>query len=109
MKSNELNAWLEEQSGNIEWSVEEALDGSPIAFHFRDAHLPWYKENPDRSTRVPIKQLEEITDGAALLHQIRKGLDVENYTRITGYLARVSSFNPGKQGELKDRVRHDGV
>jgi hypothetical protein len=107
MKSNELNKWLEEQSGNIEWSIEEDLDGTPVAMHFRDSNLSWYKENLDRSTRVPMQQLEEITDGNALLHQIRKGLDVVGITRITGYMSKIASWNEGKLGELHDRVRHE--
>jgi ribonucleoside-triphosphate reductase len=34
--------------------------------------------------------------------------DVEGITRITGYFTRVSSWNKGKLGELKDRYRNQG-
>lgn len=34
--------------------------------------------------------------------------DLEHITRITGYFTRVSSWNKGKVGELKDRYRNQG-
>jgi ribonucleoside-triphosphate reductase (formate) len=34
---------------------------------------------------------------------------VEQITRITGYFTKVSSWNKGKKGELKDRFRNDGL
>ncbi|NVM57210.1 MAG: anaerobic ribonucleoside-triphosphate reductase, partial [Desulfobacterales bacterium] len=34
--------------------------------------------------------------------------DVDGITRITGYFTRVSSWNKGKLGELKDRYRNQG-
>ncbi len=34
--------------------------------------------------------------------------DVEQITRITGYFTRISSWNKGKLGELKDRYRNNG-
>jgi len=43
----------------------------------------------------------------ALMRDINRGLEVEGITRITGYMAKVSSWNPGKLGELKDRRRTD--
>ena len=33
-------------------------------------------------------------------------LDVDGITRITGYFTKVSSWNKGKLGELKDRHRN---
>lgn len=33
------------------------------------------------------------------------GKDVDHITRTTGYFSRVSQWNPGKLGELKDRHR----
>lgn len=35
--------------------------------------------------------------------------DVEGITRITGYFTKVSGWNKGKKGELKDRYRNDGA
>jgi ribonucleoside-triphosphate reductase len=34
--------------------------------------------------------------------------DVDGITRITGYFTRISSWNKGKLGELKDRYRNNG-
>jgi ribonucleoside-triphosphate reductase len=34
---------------------------------------------------------------------------VEQITRITGYFTKVSSWNKGKIGELKDRYRNPGL
>jgi ribonucleoside-triphosphate reductase len=33
--------------------------------------------------------------------------DVDGITRITGYFTKVSSWNKGKRGELKDRFRNN--
>jgi ribonucleoside-triphosphate reductase len=33
---------------------------------------------------------------------------VEGITRITGYFTKVSSWNKGKRGELKDRFKNQG-
>jgi ribonucleoside-triphosphate reductase len=34
--------------------------------------------------------------------------EVDGITRITGYFTRISSWNKGKLGELKDRYRNQG-
>jgi ribonucleoside-triphosphate reductase len=34
--------------------------------------------------------------------------DIEGITRITGYFTKVSSWNKGKIGELRDRFRNEG-
>lgn len=36
-------------------------------------------------------------------------LKVDGITRITGYFTKISSWNKGKLGELKERYRHDGI
>jgi len=40
-----------------------------------------------------------------LLSQTIQGKDVEKITRVTGYFSKVSGWNKGKLGELKDRDR----
>ena len=35
--------------------------------------------------------------------------DLEGITRITGYFTKLSSWNKGKLGELRDRYRNQGV
>jgi len=34
--------------------------------------------------------------------------DVEGITRITGYFTKISSWNKGKLGELRERMRNQG-
>ena len=34
--------------------------------------------------------------------------DVDGITRITGYFTKISSWNKGKLGELRDRYRNQG-
>jgi hypothetical protein len=97
MTNEELDDFLERHK-NIEWQKEEG------AMLFRNINLPWYQEAEHHATRVTNEKLAELDDNG-LLHQINRGLDVDQITRITGYMGKVSKFNPGKQGELKDRVR----
>lgn len=40
-----------------------------------------------------------------LINQTSHGKDVEQITRVTGFFSKVSSWNKGKRGELKDRHR----
>jgi len=50
------------------------------------------------------KTTRGIVDACSYCH----GDDLEHITRITGYFTRVSSWNKGKVGELKDRYRNNG-
>jgi anaerobic ribonucleoside-triphosphate reductase len=45
-----------------------------------------------------------LTDTCAYCHSD----DVDGITRITGYFTKISSWNKGKRGELRDRYRNDG-
>jgi anaerobic ribonucleoside-triphosphate reductase len=47
---------------------------------------------------LPVMDLES---------ELSRGLKVEHITRVTGYFAKVNSWNPGKKGELQDRHRAD--
>jgi hypothetical protein len=82
--------------------MDDNIEESCLAF--RDESLAYYQNNPTAATLVPYDVIDQINE-EQLMNAIRKGLQVENYTRITGYMARVSAFNPGKQAELKDRNR----
>lgn len=42
---------------------------------------------------------------AVILNACIRGKDVDHITRVTGYFSRVSGWNKGKTGELKDRYR----
>jgi hypothetical protein len=113
----ELQEFLRTRS-NIEWKVDEdkikAFDEAAAkgedafaiidCMYFRNDNLLWYQENPLRGTKVSTPQLRAMTPDE-LYFQINKGLDVDQITRITGYMGKVRGFNPGKAQELKDRVR----
>jgi hypothetical protein len=83
---------------NIEWQY----DGDTDAFMLRDTNTPYYVNHPDACTVVSGEAMKKINP-EDLVSEINRGLKVEGITRITGYFARVNSFNPGKKGELRDR------
>ena len=45
----------------------------------------------------------------ALVKATHHGKNIEQMTRVTGYFSKVSKWNKGKKGELKDRHRVDKV
>lgn len=83
---------------NIECRSDECFT------YFRNNHLPWYAHNPSHCTRIDNALLQKMTPGELLL-AVNRGVEVEHITRITGYFTKVSQWNKGKLGELKDRVR----
>jgi len=97
MNQSELAQFLENNQ-NIECQSDECHA------YFRNKHLPWYAHNPAHCTRIDNAVLQKLTP-AELLLEVNRGLDVEHITRITGYFTKVSQWNKGKLGELKDRVR----
>lgn len=99
MDKRELDDVLERHK-NIEWATEDSGE----ALLFRNTDLAWYMEDPCRSTRMTIGAIQALTE-EGFLNQINKGFDVEGITRVTGYFAKVRGFNPGKMGEVHDRVR----
>ena len=99
MTESEL-AILLEKNQNIDCRVD-----SECAY-FRNQDLPWYAKSPENCTRVTKEVFAKLTP-EGLLQEINRGLDVEQITRITGYFTKVSQWNKGKRGELKDRVRVD--
>ena len=83
---------------NIEYHPDESFS------YFSNKDLPWYANNPGRSTRITNDILAKLSP-EELMGQINRGLEVEQITRITGYFTKVSQWNKGKRGELKDRFR----
>lgn len=102
MNKQELDQFLE-QHQNIEWGEEESGE----AILFRNVNLLWYQEDEHRATRITTSKLKEL-DENGLLHSINAGLDVDQITRITGYFAKVRSFNPAKKYELGERYKKEG-
>lgn len=113
----ELQEFLQSHT-NIEWKVDEdkltafneaAAKGEDAfavidCIYFRNGNLMWYQENPLRGTKITTSNLRIMTP-EEVYYQINKGLDVDQITRITGYMGKVNGFNPGKREELKDRYR----
>jgi len=71
---------------------------------FRNERLSWYQNNQNGCTAIDYGTLDGL-DADGLMRAVNKGLEVEQITRITGYMTKVSSWNKGKIGELKDRRR----
>ncbi len=44
-----------------------------------------------------------------LITATHHGKNIEQMTRVTGYFSKISKWNKGKKGELRDRHRVDGV
>jgi hypothetical protein len=83
---------------NIEYHADDSCS------YFRNKALPWYANNPGNSTRITNDIIAKLSSGE-LMNAINEGLEVEHITRITGYFTKVSQWNKGKRGELKDRMR----
>jgi anaerobic ribonucleoside-triphosphate reductase len=110
MELQDLNNFLEENK-NYEWQIEteEETDnkkpGKAIAILLRNVRLPWYEENTNHCTRITMEKLKEL-DIEGLKTAINKGVDIIGISRITGYFSKISNWNEGKKGELKDRHRN---
>ena len=97
MTQAELNGFLAKNK-SIECHTDNTFS------YFRNKDLPWYANNPEHSTRITKDRLAQLSS-EDLIKQINKGLEVEQITRITGYFTKISQWNKGKRGELKDRFR----
>lgn len=97
MTRKDIDRFLEE---NKHITIKEDDD----AIYCRNEYLPWYQSNPSGSTRIVKDALSDM-DAEKLMDEINRGLEIEQITRITGYMTKVASWNKGKRGELTDRVR----
>jgi hypothetical protein len=97
MTQAELNGFLAKNK-SIECHTDDSFS------YFRNKDLPWYANNPGHSTRINNDLITQLSP-EQLMNQINKGLEVEQITRITGYFTKISQWNKGKRGELKDRFR----
>ena len=97
MTQVELNGFLDKNK-NIECHTDDSFS------YFRNKDLPWYANNPGHRTRINNDLITHLSP-EELMNQINKGLEVEQITRITGYFTKISQWNKGKRGELKDRFR----
>ena len=99
MTRHEFAEFLEKNK-NIEW--QDDVDHQQICF--RNVYLDWYRNDEQRCTAVKYWKIDDMT-AEDLLTEINRGLMVEGITRITGYFTKITSWNPGKRGELMDRKR----
>ncbi len=90
MKLEELTGWLDSKQ---EWDYQLDDDGVLI----RNERLQTLTHV--NFGAVEQNTLETVT--AACSH----GKDVDQITRVTGYFSRISGWNKGKAGELRDRHR----
>ncbi len=94
MNLEELNVFLEANPA-VEWAQDD--DGT---LYFRHANFGAENEK----IKVEPKALEKLTP-EKLEKVLVGGRNVDHITRITGYFSKVSGWNKGKQGELKDRQK----
>ena len=99
MTSQELTTYLDDNQ-----YIECADDIDSEQLCFRNNELAWYQNNPEGSTAVKYWKVKKMSD-SELTAEINRGLQVEGITRITGYFTKISSWNPGKLAELKDRKK----
>jgi hypothetical protein len=62
----------------------------------------------DTKTHFSLDSIKKH-DIELLISQTVQGKDVEHITRVTGFFSKVSSWNKGKRGELKERHRVDDI
>jgi len=84
------------QKDGIEWAEDNDH------FYFRDRNLSWYAKDAKNALRIGKERMKELSV-MDLESELSRGLKVEHITRVTGYFAKVNSWNPGKRGELQDR------
>jgi hypothetical protein len=94
MDFKELDKYLETRP-HVLWMKDE--EGN---FYFKhtdyDKGEEKVKVTPEALVKVSPAELDKV---------LVKGRNIEQMTRITGYFSKVSGWNKGKLGELKDRQR----
>ena len=86
-----------DENPDVEWKEEahNGDDGIMVANH-----------NFETITHFSFrKKAIENNDWSTLLAMTNHGKNIEHMTRVTGYFSKVSGWNSGKKGELKDRAR----
>lgn len=97
MEKEKFFEYLAERPNMFEWK-EGTLDGNPGIFvnnkqYGTKTHFTW--------------EAIQKHDVQLLLIQTHQGKNIEQITRVTGFFSKVSSWNKGKRGELKDRYRNE--
>ncbi len=92
MKLEELTGWLDSQQ---EWDYQ--LDDKGVLIR---------NDRLQTLTHCTFDAVEKNTV-ETLRTACSQGKDVDQITRVTGYFSRVSGWNKGKTGELRDRHRSE--
>ena len=90
MDINDLVEFIR-KNPNVEWRLKDE------ELFLRDTDFnEEIKVEPEAFKKLTPIQLRRI---------LTNGKDVDHITRVTGYMSKVSGWNKGKLGELKDRQR----
>lgn len=90
MRLEDLTRWLDESE---DWDYQMDDEGVLVR-----------NERLGTLTHCTFAAVERNTL-AAITAACTHGRDVEHITRVTGYFSKVSGWNKGKVGELKDRSK----
>jgi len=94
MNESELKQFLEKYKNDIEYFRPENELNSIIL----------YSRIWDETIKIDLHKLTKITEKEILI-MLCNGKNVEKMTRVTGYFAKIATWNKGKLAELKDRYR----
>ena len=96
MTKDELIAHCE--IARFEWA-DGKHEGKPGVF----LRVPWLdKGEDDPITHIPLDVLPNVAWPAVRRFAVA-GRDVQQFSRIVGYLSRIENWNRSKLGELRDR------
>lgn len=93
MTKDELKKFVKDNQGELEDTDTQYVVHS----------MPWPYFEGGNAVGIDKNKLKEMSeeDVKRYFGQFK----VEQITRVTGYMTKVSGWNKGKKGELKDRVR----
>ncbi len=95
MEAEQFVKYLSEHSDDYEWAEGDWNESTGI----------FVKNNEyDTETHFTTEAIQK-NDLDLLIAKTHHGKNVDHITRVTGFFSKVSSWNKGKQGELKDRHR----
>ena len=90
MQIEELKRWLDSHEG---WD-----------YRTEDGAIIIRNDSYQTMTRCTFDAVEKNTH-ETIIAACAQGRNVDHVTRVTGYFSKVSGWNRGKTGELKDRHR----
>ena len=95
MDIDELDKYLNENQDEILWNYEEKNGRSFLYLHSKK----W-----EETIKVDLSRLNNFSENE-ISRVLSGGKNVEQITRVTGFFSKVSAWNKGKIGELKQRYR----